>query len=244
MGDQRQRRHFRRHRHERQRHCSGLQRALFRRCLEYREHLLRRHFRLQRRQAPGQRHRGSATCSGSVSVYDGTLGGTGLIAPAAGGNVSIGSGGNLQAGDPSVNNGVGTLTLGTSGHPHHARPEQRCGPDRAARLSSNQVDLNGDLYINGNVYVNIQDASGATPGDYQLLTYSGNMYGNFGNLNLASLPKAGGALVNDTADHSIVFDLNTLSYTAPPPLFPLPLQPPYRKVPAMRPLRPSRPPAA
>lgn len=116
---------------------------------------------------------GSATGTGSVSIESGaTLGGTGIIAPGAGGAVSVKSGATLAPGE-----GIGQIRFngaGTSAAVLTLESGAAFSFDLGAPGASDSVAMwnyaLGDLVLNGNV-VNFTNLGGLAEGSYTLFSF-------------------------------------------------------------------------
>jgi hypothetical protein len=126
----------------------------------------------------------------------------------------MGAGAILSPGDPALNNGAGTLSIGTAVVPSDLSLSGNDNLDFQVGAAGTAVAIYGNLELSGSDDVNISDGGDVSPGDYTLLSYTGSLEGNFSDLNLNSLPSGWNAtLVNNTTTQTVV--LNVASVPEP-----------------------------
>ncbi len=175
---------------------------------------------------------GSGSGLGGVSTDLGsTLGGTGTLDPANGGTVVISGGGFggsfLAPGDPLLNGGVGTLTIGSLGSENSLVIIQNNNVQLQIGSVSDMVRIFGGLQFiqtgggfGQPIRIQILDAGGATPGTYPLITYTTNFTGPFSAATLSTLPAGWTAtLVNNVNGKSIDLQLTSVPEPASVTLF-------------------------
>lgn len=157
---------------------------------------------------------GSATGRGSVSLNSSSvLAGSGFIDPSSGMHVYINNTAALAPGDPDVAGGIGTLTVGSSGSENDVWFSSGSSLFADVGATSDLLEIFGGLVTSGtgDIFVDISDADGATPGIYTLVDYSTSFTGNFSLLELNALPSGwSGSLVHNTVDKSIEFHLSAI----------------------------------
>lgn len=116
----------------------------------------------------------------------GTLGGmyteVNLIASRV---VRVQSGGKINPGDPRANNGIGTLTLGTSGSPGNTIFESGSTLSIDVGAGTNDVlVVNGNLTLTGST-LDLNQVTGQEPqgGTYTIASFSGSRTGSFSTTN-------------------------------------------------------------
>ena len=118
---------------------------------------------------------GTSNSQGSWAVNGGRLGGTGTLNSAM--NVGATFGSSIAPGDPSIADGIGTLTINadiTFGE--NATFEVEIGPPGA----SDQLTVNGALTLGARTGLWLRTAPGAIPGgSYTIVRYSGARSGEF-----------------------------------------------------------------
>jgi fibronectin-binding autotransporter adhesin len=134
---------------------------------------------------------GSATGSSNIAVNSGgSLGGTGAVSGlvSLATNATLGAGGHIAPGDPAINTGVGTLSVGrltfNSGSAADIEFSSNISYDLLNVTGANALTINSGAGIN---LYNAGSASGFAPsGDhtYNLFQYSGAIGGSASNFNV------------------------------------------------------------
>lgn len=164
---------------------------------------------------------GSGSGAGSVGADLGSvLGGVGVLDPADGGVVSISGGGfggaTLAPGDPVLNGGVGTLTIGSAGSDNSLFIRQGNAIQLQVGSISDMVRIFGGLqFFQQGIFPQsirflIADAGGAAAGTYRLITYTTNFTGPFSAASLTLPAGWTGTLVNNVAGQSIDLQLHSV----------------------------------